>query len=49
MVGGVFACMSPDVSAPAPLELIEQTSLFAEFSGVKEDFKFPGFNSPSEI
>lgn len=49
MIGGVFARVSPDVLAPAPLDFIEQTGLFTEFSGVKGDFKFPGFNSSPEI
>lgn len=49
MRGGVFAGVSPDPTAPAPLDFIEQTGLFTEFSGVKEFFKFPGLNSSPEI
>lgn len=48
MVGGVFAWVSPDLMACAPLDFIEQAGLFTELSGVKEDFKFPGFDSPPE-
>lgn len=48
MVGSVFACVSPHLMACAPLDFIEQAGLFTEFSGIKEDFKFPGFNSPPE-
>ena len=49
MLGGVFARVSPDVPVVAPLDFIEQTGLFTEFSGVKGEFKFPGFNSSPEI
>ena len=49
MLGGVLARVSPDLLPLAPLDFIEQTGLFTEFSGVKGDFKFPGFNSSPEI
>ena len=49
MLGGVFARVSPDVPAVAPLDFIEQIGLFTEVSGVKGEFKFQGFNSSPEI
>jgi hypothetical protein len=34
--------------AGTPLDFIEQTGLSTQFPGIKEDFKFPGFDSSPE-